>query len=92
MNHDRDQIMMVTCNPVMTEASSLGFVKNIIHLPDGKWNVSLTPDADEALIYGDECEVLINWLNDGTDIVIVDIDPTFVCQFSRMHKKILHHS
>lgn len=90
MNHNRDQIVMVTCLPV-EEANSLGFVKNIIQLDDGKWNVSLTPDADEALVYGDESAILVAWLNDGKDLVVVDIDPNFVCQFSRMHKEILHH-
>lgn len=86
--HLRDQILMITLEPV-TEARSLGFVKDIVHDETGKWHVTVTPAAEEAAVYGDECEVLISWLNTDRAIVIDGADEKVVCQFSRIRKSIL---
>lgn len=88
INHDRDQLILVTSEP-LAEAKPLGFIKGVLCDETGKWQISVTPNVDEALQFGDESQILINWFNADHGINFQDIDPAPHCQFSRMHKQIL---
>lgn len=88
LNHDRDQLILVTCEPE-ADAKPLGFIKGVQCDETGKWEISVTPNVDDALLFGDECQILISWFNEDHGLMFKDVDQCPPCQFSRMHKQVL---